>query len=77
MTCTNIWCGYEFCWICNGKYEESHYKNPISMCFGLADSDKDKILLKYSFAKKGIDKQTSAKRLRSSSENFSKGIDFK
>ena len=47
MTCTNIWCGYEFCWICNGKYEESHYKNPISMCFGLADSDKDKILLKY------------------------------
>ena len=48
MTCTNIWCGYEFCWICNGKYEESHYKNPISMCFGLADSDKDKILLKYS-----------------------------
>ena len=47
MTCTNIWCGYEFCWICNRKYEESHYKNPISMCFGLADSDKDKILLKY------------------------------
>ena len=48
MTCTNIWCGYEFCWICNGKYEESHYKNPISMCFGLGEMDKDKKLLKYS-----------------------------
>ena len=48
MTCTNIWCGYEFCWICNGKYEESHYKNPISMCFGLGEIDKDKKLLKYS-----------------------------
>ena len=48
MTCTNIWCGYEFCWICNGKYEESHYKNPISMCFGLGDIDNDRKLLKYS-----------------------------
>ena len=48
MTCTNIWCGYEFCWICNGKYEESHYKNPISMCFGLGEIDNDRKLLKYS-----------------------------
>ena len=48
MTCTNIWCGYEFCWICNGKYEESHYKNPISMCFGLGDIGNDRKLLKYS-----------------------------
>ena len=48
MTCTNIWCGYEFCWICMGKYEESHYKNPISMCFGLGDVDNDRKLLKYS-----------------------------
>ena len=30
MTCTNIWCGYEFCWICNSKYDDSHYKNPLS-----------------------------------------------
>jgi len=39
MTCSNIWCNYEFCWICGGIYDENHYKNPLSMCFGLAASD--------------------------------------
>ena len=48
MTCTNIWCGYEFCWICNKKYEESHYKNPLSMCFGLSEMNYNKRLAKYS-----------------------------
>ena len=48
MTCTNIWCGYEFCWICNRKYDESHYKNPLSMCFGLSEMKDDGKLAKYS-----------------------------
>ena len=48
MTCTNIWCGYEFCWICNSKYEDSHYKNPLSMCFGLSETNYDGKLAKYS-----------------------------
>ena len=48
MTCTNIWCGYEFCWICNKKYEESHYKNPLSMCFGLSEMNYNERLAKYS-----------------------------
>ena len=48
MTCTNIWCGYEFCWICNKKYEESHYKNPLSMCFGLSEMDYNERLAKFS-----------------------------
>ena len=39
MICSNIWCKYEFCWICERPYEENHYKNPLSMCFGLASSD--------------------------------------
>lgn len=39
MTCTNIWCNYEFCWICDKQYDSAHYKNPLSMCFGLGDSD--------------------------------------
>ena len=39
MTCSNIWCKFEFCWICGKAYEENHYKNPLSMCFGLAESD--------------------------------------
>ena len=37
--CSNIWCKYEFCWICGKKYDPSHYRNPLSMCFGLSDSD--------------------------------------
>jgi hypothetical protein len=48
MTCTNIWCGYEFCWICNSKYDDSHYKNPLSMCFGLSETNYDGKLAKYS-----------------------------
>ena len=36
VTCSNIWCNYEFCWICKSPYDEYHYKNPLSMCFGLA-----------------------------------------
>ena len=37
--CNNIWCKYIFCWICGKKYEPSHYKNPLSTCFGLSQSD--------------------------------------
>ena len=37
--CCNIWCQYEFCWICGNKHEPSHYKNPLSPCFGLELSD--------------------------------------
>ena len=47
MTCTNVWCGYEFCWICNKKYDDSHYKNPLSMCFGLGETKTDGKLTKY------------------------------
>ena len=41
MTCPNIWCKYEFCWICGDAYDENHYKNPLSMCFGLASADSE------------------------------------
>ena len=37
--CYNIWCNFEFCWICGKKYEQSHYRNPLSMCFGLAGTN--------------------------------------
>ena len=39
MKCTNIWCNYEFCWICMKKYDNGHYKNPFNECFGLSQSD--------------------------------------
>ena len=39
FTCPNIWCNYNFCWICGKQYDESHYKNPLSICFGLSKSD--------------------------------------
>ena len=42
MTCSNIWCKFEFCWICGRAYDETHYKNPLSMCFGLASADPEK-----------------------------------
>ena len=37
--CSNIWCKYEFCWICGKKYEPSHYRNPLSTCFRLDKSN--------------------------------------
>jgi hypothetical protein len=44
--CQNIWCQYEFCWICGKKYDRSHYKNPLSMCFGLTDSNYEGKMIK-------------------------------
>ena len=44
--CNNIWCKYEFCWICGKKYEPSHYKNPLSTCFRLYESDYQGKLIK-------------------------------
>ena len=41
MTCPNIWCKFEFCWICKKPYDDSHYKNPLSMCFGLSSRDNE------------------------------------
>ena len=36
VICSNIWCNFEFCWICRQPYDDYHYRNPFSMCFGLA-----------------------------------------
>ena len=48
MKCTNLWCNYEFCWICMKKYDNGHYKNPFSQCFGLSQTD-----INSNFANKG------------------------
>ena len=47
MTCSNIWCNYEFCWICGKQYDNSHYKNPFSICFGLQESKFESKFAKY------------------------------
>ena len=47
VKCTNIWCNYEFCWICKSQYDESHYKNPFSMCFGLSAIDPENYFTKH------------------------------
>ena len=44
--CSNIWCQYEFCWICGRHFEPSHYRNPLSMCFGLVGSNYEGKLIK-------------------------------
>ena len=41
MRCTNIWCHFEFCWICGKAYDSNHYKNPLSTCFGLSAADSE------------------------------------
>jgi E3 ubiquitin-protein ligase RNF19A len=41
MTCGNYLCKYEFCWICLGKYDTSHYSNPMSPCYSRANDDND------------------------------------
>ena len=46
FVCPNIWCKYEFCWLCGNKYEPSHYSNPLTMCFGLGKSDYQSKLVK-------------------------------
>ena len=48
ITCINVWCGYEFCWICDKKYDDSHYKNPLSMCFEISEMNYEGRLAKYS-----------------------------
>ena len=47
VTCQNILCNYEFCWICMNKYENNHYTNPFSMCFGLERSDQKSKFANY------------------------------
>ena len=51
MKCSNIWCNYEFCWICMKKYDNKHYKNPFSQCFGLSQSDSTSKLYNYKGAR--------------------------
>ena len=51
MKCSNLWCNYEFCWICMQKYDNKHYKNPFSQCFGLSQTDVTSKLYNYKGAR--------------------------
>ena len=51
MKCSNLWCNYEFCWICMQKYDNKHYKNPFSQCFGLSQTDVSSKLYNYKGAR--------------------------
>jgi ariadne-1 len=33
MTCKNIGCDYQFCWLCMKEYSKTHYENPLSTCY--------------------------------------------
>ncbi|MCQ2817341.1 MAG: E3 ubiquitin protein ligase [archaeon] len=41
MTCGR--CGYQFCWICGGKYSSNHFSNPLSPCYKLMYTNKRSI----------------------------------
>lgn len=53
MTCTNPWCEYQFCWICEKQYDAYHYRNPFSYCFGLSETDLESKLVKYKIMRVG------------------------
>lgn len=46
VICSNIWCKLEFCWICKSPYDDYHYKNPFSMCFGLSSINSENYFTK-------------------------------
>lgn len=46
MSCPNKECNYQFCWICMKKYQNGHYNNPLTPCFGLQYLDQESILIK-------------------------------
>lgn len=53
MTCTNPWCGYRFCWICGKQYDDYHYRNPFTPCFGLSETDIKSKLARYKIMRIG------------------------
>jgi len=46
MTCKNIQCNYEFCWICERKFSHYHYRNIFSTCFRLSNTSQNSIIVK-------------------------------
>jgi hypothetical protein len=51
ITCGNLNCKYEFCWICMKKYTQSHYSQPFSTCYGLNYADDRNIMVRYAVLK--------------------------
>lgn len=47
MTCNNKACKYQYCWICLGKYSNTHYKNPLSLCYGFQHIEQTNIFIRY------------------------------
>jgi hypothetical protein len=47
MTCGNSICKFEFCWICMGQYNSSHYSNILKPCYGLQYTSQRNIIVKF------------------------------
>ena len=50
MTCSNIECKYEFCWICMKKYNPNHYNNPFTLCFSLSTMNQNSFFMRHRWA---------------------------
>jgi hypothetical protein len=49
MICGNPNCRFEFCWICMNWPNSSHYRNPLSPCFGMQYINQNNIMVKVPF----------------------------
>jgi len=47
MTCANLECKYEFCWICLEQYTGNHFSNIRSSCYGLMSVDQNSLMIRY------------------------------
>ena len=47
ITCANSDCKYEFCWICMKKYSQNHYRNPLSTCTYLQNTNQDSFFVRH------------------------------
>ena len=49
MTCKNLLCNYQFCWICEKEFTSNHYTNIFSFCFRLNLTNQNSCISKHNW----------------------------
>lgn len=47
MTCVNLECKHEFCWICMKEYTQDHFISLRSSCYGLMSVNQNSLVIRY------------------------------